>query len=186
MLALIRIIHPSSRFSFLIAHSYYVFAPLALAMEGITRICRKNHTIMRNEFLEKTSSGWHTFRLLVGLVMFLYASWLQHSAHKILSALRKKNNTKYKIPQSGAFKLLIAPHYTAEIIIYLSLTLLLGTWNSLWTLVTLFVFINLTHAAHKTRQWYSRTFPHSVVWTQTKRFLLIPYIYWNEILVLSY
>ena len=47
---------------------------------------------------------------------FVYASVKQHSYHLYLS-----NLVKYTLPDEGAFRYTVAPHYTAECAIYLCL-----------------------------------------------------------------
>jgi hypothetical protein len=166
----------TSLLNFGLAHAFYIFAPLALAAEGAAHFCRRDR-VDRDSLLRGESSEWYSSRVLVSLVIFVSASWLQHSAHRTLRALRRGGTTAYSVPHSGAFTVLVAPHYTAEMLIYLALALLGGTWRSLWTLVTLFVFVNLTQAAHKTREWYWRTFSHSALLHRSKRYILIPYVY---------
>jgi hypothetical protein len=180
------------------AHAYYVFAPLALAVEGAAYTCNTfshsndNDVVFTTIIIEDpvssstSSSSSYAIRLASGITLFIVFTWLQHTTHRALSALRSRSgrngsgrdSSLYVVPQGGAFTVLVAPHYNAEMGIYVALLLLLGTWHSLWTLVTLFVVINLTHAAYKTRVWYSRTFPHFNVLTRNaKRYILLPYIF---------
>ena len=55
-------------------------------------------------------------------------------------------------PHTAWFQYLLCPHYTAEILIYTSLALLIGSWTSLSLLV--WVTINLSVSAHQQSQWY--------------------------------
>lgn len=91
------------------------------------------------------------------VVAFIAASYLQHKSHWYLSGLRK-----YTVPNSGLFRYLIAPHYTMECLIYLSLTILdappgLPISFSLLS-VWIFVCVNLGVSADVTRNWMVEKF----------------------------
>ncbi|KAK4554862.1 hypothetical protein LTR86_008010 [Recurvomyces mirabilis] len=126
-------------------------------------------------------SGPNLYTFL-GLLLFILASGFQHDIHAYLASLRpsassstpstastsnKSNNTTektgpYTLPTHPAFSTLISPHYTAECLIYLSLTLIATPPNAWvnWTMFSAFVFVvvNLGVTANGTREWYARQF----------------------------
>ena len=73
----------------------------------------------------------------------------------------------YKLPEHPAFSSLIAPHYTAECLVYVSLAIAAapqGMWLN-WTLVCALVFVavNLGVTADGTKAWYERQFGRKAV-----------------------
>lgn len=127
-------------------------------------------------------------RTFIGVLLFLLASGGQHDCHVYLASLKTSSSSaehadaltrpgsSYKLPTHPAFQHLIAPHYTAEILIYFSLALLAvprGCWMN-WTLVCAWVFVavNLGVTAEGTRRWYERRFGGELVrgrWTLVPR-----------------
>lgn len=84
----------------------------------------------------------------------------------------------YRLPEHPAFSSLIAPHYTAECLIYLSLAVLAapqGAWLN-WTLTCALVFVavNLGITANGTKEWYQRRFGPKAV---EGKWRLIPAVY---------
>ena len=74
----------------------------------------------------------------------------------------KQGEGDYKIPTHPAFQSLIAPHYTAECLIYFSLAVVAAP-NGAWLILTLtgalvFVVVNLGVTAAGTREWYEKRF----------------------------
>jgi hypothetical protein len=69
-------------------------------------------------------------------------------------------SAQYKIPYGDWFELVSAPHYFAEILIYLAIGLV-GSRNPsgwLWVLVVVFVTVTLTFAGVETHTWYRKKF----------------------------
>ena len=113
---------------------------------------------------------------LIGLALFLAASWWQHTSHRTLASLRSPSSTPphrsvYGVPTSGSFRVLVCPHYSAEMLIYLALCCI--RWSALQGLVLGWVGVNLTITARKTRQWYAQRWPHQ----QQRRWCIIPWVY---------
>lgn len=79
---------------------------------------------------------------------------------------------KYKIPHGGWFDSVSNPHFTAEILIYLSLCLVADALTLTWTLLWLWVVIGQIFAGIMSHRWYKTTFGH----TYPKRFAVIPYV----------
>lgn len=106
-----------------------------------------------------------TPRALAGTLLFCSASYKQHTYHRYLAQLKK-----YTLPDTEAFRSIVAPHYTAECGIYLALAVLDAprehtTTGQLrlanWTLVCalLFVMVNLGVTADGTKAWMMGKFP---------------------------
>jgi 3-oxo-5-alpha-steroid 4-dehydrogenase 3 len=94
---------------------------------------------------------------------------MQHDCHAYLAALKKPKKTaggetkaEYRLPEHPAFNLSLTPHYFAECLIYLSLSILAAPKGALlnWTLVSAlaFVAVNLGVTANGTRKWYREKF----------------------------
>lgn len=88
----------------------------------------------------------------LGAVLFSMGSIVQLQCHSYLATL-----PKYTLPTKYPFDILIAPHYTAEIVIYTGILLTninLSTFaNLLW------LPIDLGVAAESQANWYARKFP---------------------------
>lgn len=84
---------------------------------------------------------------------FALASLVQHRAHRAL-ACTKPLVGKYGIP--SGFGAVACPHYTAEIVIYLSLICVAPGVPSVMMLV--FVMINLAQSGRQNVNWYRKTF----------------------------
>ncbi|KAG0283406.1 Steroid 5 alpha-reductase 3, partial [Linnemannia gamsii] len=111
---------------------------------------------------------------LLGLMIFIWASWHQYNCHVILANLRPKpvkaedkpKKQDYKVPFGDWFQYMVAPHYSAEMLIYISLYLMASssplTANSSTAPTLLFacvwVVVNLGIVARETDQWYRTRF----------------------------
>nr|XP_002129419.1 polyprenol reductase [Ciona intestinalis] len=111
--------------------------------------------------LHKLPFGSFQVRHFMGIVVFLIASFYHHQSHIILADLRKKGSIKkdaHGIPQGGLFNLVSCPHYFAEVLVYISITIILGAQCQTWFLVLLyniFAHANMAMGAHT---WYRNTF----------------------------
>jgi 3-oxo-5-alpha-steroid 4-dehydrogenase 3 len=103
--------------------------------------------------------------------MFMLASGLQHDVHTYLASLKKSSSTsssspssktQYSLPVHAAFGLSLTPHYFAECVIYLSLSILTapsGSWlNGTVFCAFIFTAVNLGVTADGTREWYRKRF----------------------------
>ncbi|OMJ14958.1 Polyprenol reductase 1 [Smittium culicis] len=63
-----------------------------------------------------------------------------------------------QIPMGGWFSLISSPHYTFEILMYLSLLVLSGINSPTLLSLVLWVIVNLTISATETHRWYLQTF----------------------------
>lgn len=82
-----------------------------------------------------------------GFVLFIGASLLQHQSIVLLAGLRTgKSGTvetlAHKVPNGGCFELVSCPHYFAELLIYVSLSLVFRGVSLTWWLVVLYVLFN--------------------------------------------
>ena len=89
---------------------------------------------------------------VVFLLTFILASILQHRAHIHLASLKK-----YTLPSHPAFNKIVCPHYTAECVLYLALTVLAAPQghlvNGTVLCATIFVVVNLGVTADISRKW---------------------------------
>lgn len=98
-----------------------------------------------------------TWMQAAGIVLFLWSSLHQFKCHTILASIRGRNE-RYAIPKGDWFDYVSSPHYTAEILIYLSLFLCSGCHN-LYLLLPLFSTIGLLLlSARITHSWYKKNF----------------------------
>ncbi|EXJ63796.1 hypothetical protein A1O7_00131 [Cladophialophora yegresii CBS 114405] len=126
-----------------------------------------------------------TWRTIICTVLFFGASERQNRYHRYLSSLKK-----YSLPEKYAFRYLIAPHYTMECVIYLSMALLdtpsifnqesqlpMATKIN-WTLVCalMFVAVNLGVTADGTKEWQRQKF-HENSSEIEKRWRIIPWLF---------
>lgn len=114
---------------------------------------------------------------IIGVVLFLTASYVQFDSHRILANLRKDTTgriytTKHSIPKGKWFDLVSSPHYMAEILIYLSITIVLSGRSLTWWMVFLFVVTNQIFVGMFNHSWYLKTFEN---YPKTRR-AIIPYV----------
>ncbi|ETI27690.1 hypothetical protein G647_00139 [Cladophialophora carrionii CBS 160.54] len=126
-----------------------------------------------------------TWKTILCTVVFFGASERQSRYHQYLSSLKK-----YSLPEKYAFQYLIAPHYTMECVIYLSMALLdapfifnqgsqLPTPTTInWTLACalMFVVVNLGVTADGTKEWQRKKF-HDQRFEIAKRWRIIPWLF---------
>lgn len=112
-------------------------------------------------------------KTVVSTLVYLYAAISQYQCHKYLAGLKK-----YSLPNRGAFRFLICPHYTFECLLYLSMAVAGAPKGALcnMTLICglLFVVSNLSVTAGTTRKWYIGKFGADAV---KKRWNIIPFLY---------
>jgi len=126
------------------------------------------------EILSNPNKNLLIFQPLIGVSIFLYASYRQFCCHNILAQLRSSKNKNYSIPYGDSFELVSCPHYFWEIIIYISfLVIVESKCLSMW-FILLFVILNLGHSGWKTHQWYKKLFNDDY---PKYRRAIIPYIF---------
>lgn len=114
---------------------------------------------------------------IAGVVLFVLASYLQFDSHRILANLRKDTTgrvitTKHSIPRGKWFDLVSSPHYMAEILIYLAITIVLGGKSPTWWMVFLFVITNQIFVGMFNHAWYLKSFKD---YPKSRR-AIIPYV----------
>ncbi|XP_059197398.1 polyprenol reductase isoform X2 [Centropristis striata] len=94
-----------------------------------------------------------------GSALFIGASLIQHQSMVLLARLRTgKSGTvetlAHRVPEGGGFKLVSCPHYFAELLIYVSLSLVFGGLSLTWWLVVFYVLFNQALAAQLCHDLY--------------------------------
>lgn len=106
------------------------------------------------------------------VLMCLLAQIVQHQEHRHLANVRTKCQPgQYIDHRHGLFRFLVAPHYTAEIVIYLSLAVL-NHGNANLSFTVLWTIAILGTSALQTDEWGRQKFP-----TWGSRWILIPGIF---------
>lgn len=103
-----------------------------------------------------------TSQASIAILLFVFASGIQHDCHVHLASLKK-----YSLPTHPLFRLMICPHYTAECVIYLAMTLAGAPagmlCNRTLACALLFVALNLGVTAQGTRRWYASKYGEAAV-----------------------
>ncbi len=136
---------------------HYILAPVVV-------LCQVEIETERSSSDERWTTG---LGKLIGAVLFVVASVVQHNAHTQLAELRMekgatRNRQQYKLlPHRGSFRRVSCPHYTAEIFLYSGLFLIVkvgGGGNFSLCSMLCFVISNLSVSAYRMHDWYERTF----------------------------
>ncbi|KAG7488856.1 hypothetical protein MATL_G00038910 [Megalops atlanticus] len=98
-----------------------------------------------------------------GVLLFLWASLHQHRCLRVLAQLRMGNSGElvtlgHKVPHGGWFEVVSCPHYFAELLIYVSLSITCRGGALTWWLVVLYVFFNQALAAQLCHEFYCSRF----------------------------
>lgn len=114
---------------------------------------------------------------MIGVILFLWSSYIQFDSHRILANLRKNTKgriytTKHSIPRGKWFELVSCPHYMAEIMIYLAITIVLGGRSLTWWMVFGFVALNQIFVGKFNHTWYLKKFKN---YPKTRR-AIVPYV----------
>ncbi|XP_022645173.1 polyprenol reductase-like isoform X2 [Varroa jacobsoni] len=101
--------------------------------------------------------------VILGSVMWLVAVWLEYDTAKRFAAFRKnadgkRVSSKHVAPYGGMFELISSPHYLAEIMVYTSITVVLGCTNLTWLLSLLWTYVNQIAIALLNHRWYQDRF----------------------------
>ncbi|KAE8294519.1 Polyprenol reductase [Larimichthys crocea] len=96
---------------------------------------------------------------VAGIALFIGASLMQHQSMVLLARLRtgKSGSVEtlaHRVPKGGWFELVSCPHYFAELLIYVSLSLVFGGLSLTWWLVVLYVLFNQALAAQLCHDLY--------------------------------
>jgi 3-oxo-5-alpha-steroid 4-dehydrogenase 3 len=100
------------------------------------------------------------YKILTGLALFAIGTFIQIAAHMHLKNLRRHGS--YSLPTHPLFMYTLTPHYFAECVEYLGLSVMAappGKYvNKTIVCALVFIAVNLGVTAHGTRQWYARRF----------------------------
>jgi 3-oxo-5-alpha-steroid 4-dehydrogenase 3 / polyprenol reductase len=114
-----------------------------------------------------------SIRTFIGVSLFLIASGVQHDCHNYLASLKK-----YTLPQLPIFRALICPHFSAECVIYLALSIVAAPEgnlvNTTYLTILIFTAINLGITADFNREWYAKKFGEESI---EGRWRMVPYFY---------
>jgi len=131
------------------------------------------------DYLNLKESIWSnlSWRHLVGVVTFLWASKNHHRVHEQFAEFRQNKKgevvtLKHIMPHGEWFELISTPHYFMEIMIYLSYLLIGGYHHFTLVSVVLFVVINQLVVGLVTHSWYKSEYKDY----PTSRKAIIPYI----------
>jgi 3-oxo-5-alpha-steroid 4-dehydrogenase 3 len=106
------------------------------------------------------------------LIVFFLASGAQHDAHVHLASLEK-----YSLPQHPFFRIVLCPHYMAEVLIYAAIAVVAAPQgrvvNATVAAGTAFVAVILGVAAGENKRWYQSKFGEKV----RGRWALVPGVY---------
>lgn len=97
----------------------------------------------------------------LGYSLCVAAMWWQHNCHKALAAAGRDavaKGERYGVPRGWGFGLLACPHYTAELLLYISWFLMSGAANWHTLSMLLWVASNLVITSLSTLAWYRSTF----------------------------
>ena len=100
--------------------------------------------------------------VILGTLLFLIASYHQFNCHRILADLRKPSaktaSSTYSIPYGDWFKYLSAPHYIADLLVYIAYLIISGgTCPLIWWL-NIYTSSAMLYCAITTHYWYKETF----------------------------
>ncbi|KAH8692857.1 putative 3-oxo-5-alpha-steroid 4-dehydrogenase [Talaromyces proteolyticus] len=152
----------------LLGLSFYLGVTIAIWIEGLGAVL--SNTLTLDDFRVTVVP---TLKTLLFLPVFLMASGLQHDCHHYLSSLKK-----YTVPTHPLFTWVVSPHYTAECVIYLSLTFLAAPEGEFLNKTILcglfFVVVNLGGTARNSQKWYKEKFGEESI---RGKWIMIPGIY---------
>lgn len=163
---------------YLVGFGFYLVTAIAVWIESagsLAHCLEGTARCSRGDALDALNSK----QVIFGILLFVYASYMQNVSHRILGDLRSGDSTSadaskptYSLPVSGPFRKLDCPHYWFEVLIYSSLVFVAGGNRTLWYCL-LWVVINLGTTAAETREWYQRTFGDRY----PKRWRMVPFFW---------
>lgn len=115
-------------------------------------------------------------RLVIGVIIFLWAFQQQYLANVTLVNLRTNEEGKvityeHKIPTSGLFDLVSSPHLFCEMVMYMAMYIML--WESqIWPYIFFWVLCNQCESAILNHWWYQSKFKMY----PKERYAFIPFI----------
>ncbi|XP_029904630.1 polyprenal reductase [Myripristis murdjan] len=134
----------------------YVFGLGYYIMLGLTVLCSDHVGLQKEAGTLLSQLDWLH---VAGTALYIWASLLQHHCMVTLARLRTGNSgtvqtLAHRVPEGGWFNLVSCPHYFAELLIYVSLSLVSGGLSLTWWLVVLYVLFNQGLAAQLCHEFY--------------------------------
>jgi 3-oxo-5-alpha-steroid 4-dehydrogenase 3 len=106
-------------------------------------------------------------------MVFFFASGAQHDCHCYLASLKK-----YSIPVHPLFSKVVCPHYFAECLIYITLSVLAAPKGNIVNMSIfiglVFVVVNLGVSAKTNREWYIQKFGRNAI---TQQWNMVPGVF---------
>ncbi|KAF9425800.1 Steroid 5 alpha-reductase 3 [Podila epigama] len=189
---------------YLIGITFYAAIAPALWIDAVEKIYSWNHVSVHTGVFQAsgTLTRAESIQCLVGLTMFLWASWHQHRCHCILANLRAPaaaaasteatTTSQYKVPFGDWFRYMVTPHYSAEMLIYFGLYIMVTSTtigdgskvsatrapSPTLLIACVWTVINLGVVSRETDAWYKARFgPDYSGPNQSRRRILIPFVY---------
>ncbi|OAA57856.1 3-oxo-5-alpha-steroid 4-dehydrogenase [Niveomyces insectorum RCEF 264] len=154
---------------------FYVCMSVAVWVEGAGAIVATKQAAY-SAFLPSVAPMHQTAvwaKVGLGALLFLLASLAQHRCHAHLASLKK-----YTLPDDRLFRYVVCPHYTCEILLYLSLSVVAAPTGHLFNRTLLssvfFVVPCLGVTADRTKQWYMDRFGAEQVASKWK---MLPFLF---------
>lgn len=149
---------------------YYVLVGLTVHCEG-PLLGTKAYTVRD---LIAQGQWYH----IAGIMLFLWGTIHQHKSHMILANLRKNKlgevtNFRYSIPEGDWFEVVSCPHYLAELLIYIALSVTFKGQHLTWWFLILYVLFSHAMMAAQSHEFYVTLFDTY----PKKRKALIPFIW---------
>lgn len=114
-----------------------------------------------------------SLKSFVGLILLFVASGAQHDCHTYLASLKK-----YSLPTHTFFRAVVCPHYTAEVVIYLAISVIAAPRGAVVNTTVfagaVFVAAILSVSAGRNREWYRQKFGEEAV---RGKWCIIPGVY---------
>ncbi|XP_067843452.1 polyprenol reductase [Heptranchias perlo] len=149
---------------------YYVLVGLTVHCEG-PLLGTKVYTIRD---LLAQGQWYHA----AGIMLFVWATIHHHKSHVILASLRKNKlgeviNFRHSIPYGDWFEVVSCPHYLAELLIYLALSVTFEGRHLTWWFVVLYVLFSHAMMAVLCHEFYVKKYDAY----PKKRKAFIPFIF---------
>ncbi|KAK9460144.1 uncharacterized protein V1516DRAFT_679042 [Lipomyces oligophaga] len=135
---------------YIVGQAFYICCALAFAADGIAMAAINSYAEFDRQSL---------LAVFAGMILYLTSAYAQYNAHRQLASLVKYSPP----PATKLFRYLVCPHYTAEILIYISIPIVCGALTPGTTAVVVWTIVNLCASAEQSREFYTRRFGESSV-----------------------
>lgn len=165
---------------FLVGALHYVLVPLTIYASNSLDMM----TISYGETIDFVLSKYHPAIMFTAIYIFAAANYWQFIHHRVLYRMKLDSMTQitnnqrpiYNIPEGYLFEYVCCPHYTMEILIYLSI--FMTSLNSFALFVMLlWVISNLSVVSEQQYDWYRHRYPEAFEYRFKQMKRLIPFIW---------